>query len=500
MSSLKNKTENYCALYIDYKFYSSKVEQLKINALIGMISDLYQIASTNSNYEKILNHFKLSLEFHLDVVRNSTQSDEYKAISICKLIQQSTNVRSRKDLILIEEEHLALIESLGNPLKMMVLHYFFLFSRLGRFKDAENYGKKIFATHYSRGQEGHEQLFGLLHYAFGHQTLSSDLMYKKNKYEGTKFKILTSEEYVANGYLNKINKMIFEESPEKFEDAIVRNQFSMLDCCGIINNNFSWHPPVISRINFELAKTGNLVSVYNEYFSHNITEIAESECLNFLKKRKYVTIYSRQPNFKGEPKWRYHYNTYRQSNPNLLKKSILYLISIGYSVIRMGDPVKCNLGINSPYYWDYAGSDSKSDVNDVLIFKDAEFSITNGLGGGYYLPYCFDIPNLLVNFPFTHKPIWHPYVRVAIKPMKKFGIFTLKLADYFNNGLNMLEDGYKMREDFVIPFNLTGGEVLEVLKKFEIKQRDRKKMFSDAVDQALWCAQYGHEDPVALII
>ncbi len=109
---------------------------------------------------------------------------------------------------------------------------------------------------------------------------------------------------------------------------------------------------------------------------------------NKIFAKKYITIHTRDSGFYNDTK-----RQTRNADINSYLDLIIKLQQRGFAVIKLGDknsiPLKASNQINKSMYFDYALSNDKSELNDIIIIANAEFHI--GTPSGLSLiPMIFD--------------------------------------------------------------------------------------------------------------
>lgn len=129
-----------------------------------------------------------------------------------------------------------------------------------------------------------------------------------------------------------------------------------------------------------------------------------SKCWNILEANgiptgsKFVTIHVRSNGSK--------YTAARDADISTYISSIIYLRINGYYVIRSGDNKMPKLK-KIEGVWDYAHSESKSEIMDVFIISNAKFMITTTSGPAWVAP-TFGVPCVNTNvFPLVHRSYFH---------------------------------------------------------------------------------------------
>jgi putative glycosyltransferase (TIGR04372 family) len=129
--------------------------------------------------------------------------------------------------------------------------------------------------------------------------------------------------------------------------------------------------------------------------------------MHISKKEKIVSIFARDSSFlksyDSNLDWSYH--DYRDSNIKSYIKSIKYLISKGYTVVRIGSEHSSSLSFDSDSYIEYNLSEYKSSFMDLYIPYISEF-IIGSRSGATDVSLLFNTPLLVVNSTtFNESPL-----------------------------------------------------------------------------------------------
>jgi len=163
---------------------------------------------------------------------------------------------------------------------------------------------------------------------------------------------------------------------------------------------------------------------------------------------KIVCIYARDStyldNINPSQDWGYH--NYRDSNIENYKKSILYLISKGYTVVRIGSEYSKSLSLKNRKYFEYNLSHYKSDFLDVFLCYIAKF-IIGSRSGITDLSLLFETPLLVVNSTtFMESPLGSDDLFIQKKIKANGEIIPFK--DIIDNQQLYLFDGMELEKNF----------------------------------------------------
>lgn len=232
--------------------------------------------------------------------------------------------------------------------------------------------------------------FGYLHAAsVGHLALEADVSYINSKFIKS-LTIWVTTEGIANKELLKLisNKMVIIKSPifRKVLMPIIKvTRNTKLDGNAKVNeissnvqDNAEISFPFLSDISFELhhlLKKMNLDS-YQKYICLIVRDDLHST-VNGSRDSAFAT-------------------TYRNSNIDDYIKAIEFFVDSGFGVIRMGrlaKPIKFTMH----GFFDYANSELRSDVNDLIILSNCAFAFST-LSGIDEIPNLFRRPVYIANY------------------------------------------------------------------------------------------------------
>ena len=206
---------------------------------------------------------------------------------------------------------------------------------------------------------------------------------------------------------------------------------------------------------FEKKKDLTCLPKYN--FNNIIINIEDNKidlCKNFLKshglnieKKKYICLHVRDPEYRKD----YSRRIIRNSNIEIYRSSVEYLINKGFFVIRIGKLSNKKLYKNNfEGYLDYSFNNDKKDFLDLFIIQNCEFFLSGSTSGPLdYAMFLHDKKSLILNNPriFEAFPI-NPASRSTLKKMywKKNGN-KINIEEYLNLPNKYHDPYYKMDEE-----------------------------------------------------
>ena len=355
-----------------------------------------------------------------------------------------------------------------------------------------------------------KQYVGLSHYAYGHQCHNFDLFTKACSRDiQDRYCLSVIPGYSANSFLELLNRAhasslgieVIESTDLSFYLGLILGGKFINDSHCFLNGHSQWYPVALSMINYEQFSDER----YSVHINLRMNLLKGLDASSFVELyrakhnlRNYVTIYYRSEGYKGEATSAY--NMFRNSSPDLILEYIRKLNARGFCVVLLGDASQKIFDYESTLFFDYSHSSHKNDVNDIDLVANAMACIS-GFGGGFYMPYMFDKPTLLIDWPMTFKPIWAPLVRVAPRRMKLIAGGEIDMASFFTNPLNFLEDGQVLYEYGVhIDPNRYASDstVGSNLDSFFSELSNPSLMASESLKWAFWSKPWGYNYPVGV--
>lgn len=192
--------------------------------------------------------------------------------------------------------------------------------------------------------------------------------------------------------------------------------------------------------------------------------------------RPYVCLHVRESGYSPKDE---HFHSERNQDLLTYKMGIEYLLSQGYSVIRMGDKTMKKLPFEYDRLYDYARSELKVPLLDLAISSKCLFFI-GGSSGAHYMATIFGRPSVSVNMalPFNFSPTGFEF-DIGIPKLfanKNTGEF-LKFSDIFSMKLDSIRDSQYFQNSIYSLIDNTEIEILEVI--VEMNERLNRKWIQD---------------------
>jgi putative glycosyltransferase (TIGR04372 family) len=177
----------------------------------------------------------------------------------------------------------------------------------------------------------------------------------------------------------------------------------------------------------------------------------------FFKNRPYVVLHVRDGNYRNDHKRR----PWRNNNINNYSQSVDYLISKGFSVIKIGDKESNKLDCKNKFYFDYSSSKLRSEEMDLYIIKNCNFIMAN-CSGPEYLAFLFSKPILITN-AYVIPSLFRSTDRVFFKKILFKGN-EMSIIDYLSLPFEIYFREYNHKEISFI--ENSQHEILEATKEF----------------------------------
>jgi len=133
------------------------------------------------------------------------------------------------------------------------------------------------------------------------------------------------------------------------------------------------------KINIKIEISKNKYEFFNKKFFSKL-------------KKKYVCIHVRDQLYRKDS----HRRNFRNSNINNYIKTIKFLISRGYSVVRLGNYNSCKINFKNKNFFDYTKFKCSGELLDLILIKNCFFFIATH-SGVYDTARLFRKPILLTN-------------------------------------------------------------------------------------------------------
>ena len=383
-------------------------------------------------------------------------------------------------------------------------------SRLGSYRKASRISCTRDLLHPSSLKFPGKKHVGLSHYAFGHQCHNFDLFTKVLPRDiQSQYCLSVIPGYSGNTFLELLNRthasslgieVSLSTDIDFYLELILGDKYENDSHC-LLNSQSHWYPVALSITNIDSFNDER----YHAHINLRMTLLSGLDACAYAELyrakhnlRNYVTIYYRSEGYKQEAT--HPYNMFRNSSPDLILQYIKKLNDLGFCVVLLGDSSQKTFDYKNTLFLDYSHSSHKNDVNDIDLVANAMACIS-GFGGGFYLPYMFDRPTLLIDWPMTFKPIWAPFVRVVPRRMKLFDGNEIGIDEFFTVPFNFLEDGQVLYEHGVhvgpnyYSSDSTVGRILEL---FFDELSNPLLMSSESVEWAYWGKKWGYDYPMAV--
>ncbi len=211
---------------------------------------------------------------------------------------------------------------------------------------------------------------------------------------------------------------------------------------------------------------------------------------NFLKKigagdnKKIVCLVLRdnfyKSNYSNELNKNWNYHSYRNVKINTYLKTIKYLNSNGYFVIRMGKGAERKLKYNNHLYYDYATSNLRTDFLDFWIMSKAFFCITSGTGIDE-LCAVYKVPTVDTNFlPIgAIRTLQNKNITIFKKSKNKINNKYLNFSEIIKNELFVRPQLFYEKKNKFFWEDNTSQEILDATKEMELlllRKTNNKKL------------------------
>lgn len=232
--------------------------------------------------------------------------------------------------------------------------------------------------------------FGYLHAAsLGHLALESDIAYIQTKSSKTYTFWITTEK-IANAELLKLiaQRMRIIQNPflRKILMPIVKaTRGSVFDGNARVDD-----------ISSNIQDTAEISFPLNIDESDDLPNLLFSMGLNPFQKYVCLVVRDEMHSVINVSLDSAASTAYRNSNIEDFKKAIQLFIEAGYSVIRMGRNARI-CSFNIPGFFDYANSELRSDLNDLVLLSNCEF-VFSTLSGVDEIANLYRKPVYIVNY------------------------------------------------------------------------------------------------------
>lgn len=178
----------------------------------------------------------------------------------------------------------------------------------------------------------------------------------------------------------------------------------------------------------------------------------------FLQGKKYACLHVRSGGFFDD----HEYSAPRNSDISSYVPAINYLVNEGFIVVRVGDPSMPHLDIAGVF--DYAHSDARSELNDVMLIEHCEFYI-GSLAGPIDLACLFEKRILTVNCLSLSHCTWYQAGSLFIPKKPVLDGRVLALREQIDHQLFEVTGTGRMNPRVTYLEN-TAAEILDATEEF----------------------------------
>ncbi len=232
-----------------------------------------------------------------------------------------------------------------------------------------------------------------------------DKIKNDKSYQNQNFILLSyqNEKDIANKTLYDMYRMVFKKHKNiyLFESNFINKYFQYL-----LDKKF-----IQKKYICKIEQKSNAYELFTN--KKPIIKFTKKDIINgdkILKKlnitKPFVCVFARDSKYLDSTfeyhDWRYH--DYRDADIDTYELAIKYLISKGYTVVRIGKVVNKKVSFKHTKYIDYPYSDFQSDFMDIFLISQCKF-IIGGTSGLVDVSCAFSIPRIGVNhIPIDHSP------------------------------------------------------------------------------------------------
>jgi|688.fasta_scaffold253983_1 putative glycosyltransferase (TIGR04372 family) len=270
----------------------------------------------------------------------------------------------------------------------------------------------------------------------------------------------------SNNYLLSLIKL-------KFKNVSFKKNFYAETCAGILSNRFK------KKFNLRV-KYGHLVNKNTTGFEKISTQTKEAKIL-FSKlgldiNDKWICIANRddfylKSFFKND---NFDYHNYRNFNINSFNKAADFFFSQGYKVVRVGSSKN---KVKNKNIIDYATSDYRSDLNDLILISNCVFFISSS-SGIVDIAKLFGIPHTVINIApfgdgFTRSKFEFPILLKKYYDMNTHLFLTV--SEIFQRKLNNIYYSDDFKKNSIVLKDNTDEEIynlsVSIAQYLKIKEK-----------------------------
>ena len=278
------------------------------------------------------------------------------------------------------------------------------------------------------------------------------------------------------------NNYLFSLIKFKYKNVIFIENFYFKTCANILSNRF--------KKKFHLkVKYAHLVNKNTTGFERISTQTKEAKILfdklGLDMNDKWVCIANRDSFYlKNLFKSNFDYHNYRDFNINSFNQAANFLSSQGYKVVRVGSSEN---KVTNKNIIDYATSDYKNDLNDLILLSNCVFFISSN-SGIVDIAKLFSIPHTVINVA----PFWDGFTRQKFEYpilLKKYydinSHLILTVSDIFQRKLHNLYYSNDFKKNSIILKDNTEEEIynLSVLIVRYLKNKEKFSFASSEDDE-----------------
>lgn len=327
----------------------------------------------------------------------------------------------------------------------------------------------------------------------GHLALNMNLFFRRynlNLVDKKIFYILITPSQNAKSIANRCLLKLYKRYIDKISRVHMLSITFLYEYLVIVNQRFN-----CSKVFYTLEMNSN-----EKEFSYNIKTIEFSEQeiehgylelknIGIDKKQKIVCVFARDNEYLKHlcknTDWSYH--DYRNADIDTYIPAIKFLISKGYTVVRIGSVVSKRLELDEENFIDYPYSNHRSDFLDIFLISISNFVVSSS-SGSTDIAWVFNIPYLGVNYaPFSHIPLGKNNIFIQKKVYKESVVPYKSLVDIsFKNvfdGKEISSLGLKYIEN-------TAEEILEAVVEMESRTSG---VYREEMEDIAKMKKYFHE-------
>lgn len=327
----------------------------------------------------------------------------------------------------------------------------------------------------------------------GHLALNTDLFFRRlqlglisSNYSYYLVAPGLLSEKVANGYLLKMFKRFAKTQPSIHIITNTVLYFLLVNLKNTLKKNNILQELEYHSNEVEFSKTKQSISFTKRELDYGYSEIKRLGMHD--GKQRVVCIYARDGAYLEKidenKNWKYH--DYRNMDVNTYIKSIKYLISKGYKVIRVGSVVNQAVSFSEKNFYDYSLSGNRSEFLDLFLISISDF-VVGSSSGATDIAELFKVPFLAVNFapcigsPLGKNDLYIPKKYIDINDKDKVIPFK-KVIKWVDS--NHMYQGDWLEKNYGLAYlDNTPDEILDAV--IEMERRVRGEFVETNADKQL---------------